>query len=472
MVSDIDHSVPSLDATTDAPLELGSYRSLISLAVPAIIASTGNAVMQFIDGLLLSRYSQTAMAAQGSAGIMAWAAMLLFVGTAAYADAFVAQYQGAGRRHRVAEVVWQALWFSLACGLILAVVASPLSLLFAYVGHDPTLVTGEQLYFKIILWGGVFPIAFAALAGFFLGRGDNRTLMVVELIAQVLNGVLDWLLIYGPGPFPEWGLAGAAIATVAAQAVGVAVALVIFLSRRHRRTYGSWRGRRLDLSLMGRLMRYGLPNGIRGMVEVFGWAAFMQVVGRLGVEELSVTNISWRLSGLVFPLWGISLAVTTQVGQAQGRGEPDLAALATWRGLSIAQVAMMLGAGVLVAWSEPMLRIFMPSDMSPAEVARTISTGVVLLRFIAAYCLVDAINLIMMGALAGAGDTKAMLAISTILFSGFVAAMLIMAYVGASLYALWAALTIQVALMAAAFLGRFLTGHWRSMRVIEQTLQD
>ncbi|MBI5834201.1 MAG: MATE family efflux transporter [Armatimonadetes bacterium] len=448
--------------------ELGTLRSLLSLAVPLVLASTGQTLMHLLDGLFLSWYSPSAMAAHGPASMFCWLLMSMFIGAAGFSSTFVAQYHGAGRPERISLVVWQAIRFALGAGLLLAVIAWPLSGVFRWVGHEPRLASNEAAFFNIACLGAPLALLSSSLSGFFSGRGENRTLMAVQLSAQVVNAVLAWALIFGVGGHAGLGLRGAALATIGAQGWCALWLTLLFLSPRNRAVYGTWRNRAFDRELLGRLLRYGLPNGMRFTVEVIGWTAFLLIVGRLGESALTATNIVWRINSLAFfPLFGLSAAVATQVGQGQGRLRPDLSERVAWTGLKIAQGWMLLATLVFLLAPRSLLHMFMPHWATDPAAQATIATGVVLLRFVAAYCLTDAANLILMGALTGAGDTRATLVLSVGLYSGFLLTLGLLDHLGQGLYALWTAATVMVTVLACALFARFRSRRWHHMRVIE-----
>ncbi len=459
---------PQVSPPADAGEDLGTLRSLLALALPLILASTGQTLMHLLDGLFLSWYSPAAMAAHGPSSMFCWLLMSMFIGAAGFATTFVAQYHGAGRPERISLVIWQAIRFALGAGVLLAVLAWPASSVFRLVGHEPRLAANEALFFHTACLGAPLALLSSSLSGFFSGRGENRTLMLVQLSAQGINALLAWLLIFGPGPLPALALRGAALATVCAQGWCALWLAVLFLSPTNRAKYGTWRCRGYDRELLGRLLRYGLPNGMRFTVEVIGWTAFLLIVGRLGEAALTATNIVWRINSIAFfPLFGLSAAVATQVGQGQGRSRPDLSERAAWTGLALAQGWMLMGAALFLLAPRTLLHMFVPDYATNPAAQATVATGVVLLRFVSAYCLTDGANLILMGALSGAGDTRATLLLSVGLYSGFLLTLGLVDRLDLGLYALWTAATIMVMALAVTLFLRFRSRRWHHMRVIE-----
>jgi len=288
------------------------------------------------------------------------------------------------------------------------------------------------------------------------------------LAGVAVNALASWLLIFGRWGFPELGAAGAAVGTVIGQAVVCLTLGIILLLPRYGRNFGTWNVR-LEWALLRRLTRYGLPTGVRMLIEITAWTMFTSFIGRLGAESQVATGIAFRVNTLAFfPLFGIGLAISTLVGQGQGMHRPDLGQKATWRGLLISQIWMFTCAALFVLMPRQLLAVFCGPDA--AAWTRTIEMGVVLLRFVAAYCLVDAVNVVVVSALQGAGDTSWTLAASSLLYAIFLVALWSLQRSGAGIYALWTTATLFVLVLSLVMLARFHSGRWKNMTVVEPTV--
>ena len=448
-----------------------TYRRILVLAAPLVLSSTGMMIMQVIDAIFLARYSKEAMAASVTAGLAGFSACALFIGLAGYTSVFVAQYIGAGRPERVGAAVWQGIWFSFAAGLAVALIGLTGAWLFRHAGHDAAVWQLEAAYCRIRGFGGVFSVLACALSGFFSGRGDNLTLGLVQLAGLAVNALMSWMLIFGRWGCPELGAAGAAVGTVIGQSVVCLGLGGILLLPRYSRSLGTWNAR-LEWVLLRRLMRYGVPAGVRLLIELTAWTLFTSFIGRLGAEPQAATGIVFRVNALAFfPLFGIGMAISTLVGQGQGMNRPDLGQQATWRGLLISQIWMFSCAALFVLMPRPLLAVFHEQGGPDAAAwARTLEMGVVLLRFVAVYCLVDAVNVVVVSALQGAGDTTWTLAISILLYTVFLSALWLLQRAGAGIYALWTTATLFLLVLSLVMLARFHSGRWKAMTVVESTV--
>lgn len=430
---------------------------------------TGVLLMQLCDGLFLSWYSADAIAAIGPASMAALIFSSMVMGAAGYTSTLTAHYYGAAEHAKIGPAVWQGIYLALASGCLGAALAPLGSVLFNLVGHAPQVCAYEKTYFSIMCYGMPVSLVATALSGFFSGRGSNLTLMSIQLSGLALNGVLCYALIWGHWGLPELGMAGAAWATVAAQAVISILLAVRFLRRTSRARYATWSGRSYHPEMMRRLLRFGLPGGLRFSIEILAWTVFLFFVGRIGTTELAATSIAWRINGMAFfPIIGLSEAIRTLVGQAQGRGNPEESVHVTLQGLLLAEVWMLLAAAVFVLVPRPLYALFETAGASGAASFTGIADlGVVLLRFVAAYCVLDALNIVFMGMLQAVGDTRWTMWMSLLAHGVFLAALLPCDQAKLGLYAEWTVATVFVLTVAFVWLWRFLAGGWRHIRVIE-----
>jgi MATE family multidrug resistance protein len=454
----------------------GGYRELLTLAVPLMISSGTQSLMHIIDRILLTWYSHDALAAALPAGIVYWTVLSLPFGVAQYVNTFVAQYEGAGRKERVAASVWNGAYFAILSGGVLTL-AAPLGFpLFRWIGHEGGVAALEAEYFYWLCWGAIPALLTAALSCFFSGRGQMLVVSAVNMSGVLINIILDCALIFGWGPFPRWGIAGAAIATNLSSCACVTtyVGLLLFPAiERQYRFLASWRP---DLRLCRRMMRYGLPSGYNLFIDIAGFTAFVIIVGWLGKRELAATNIAFNLNTLAFiPVLGMSIAVSTLVGQRIGEGRPDLAEKSARRAFHISGSYMLLFGLVYVGMPNvlimPYARHANGGDVPFEEIH---SVAIVLLRFVALYSFFDAMAIIFGSAVRAAGDTVFSMRL-TLCCSGLLLVLptyLVWQLHGPSLIWSWVFCAAYVIAMGLGFLARFRQGRWKSMRVIEPAPDD
>ena len=188
----------------------------------------------------------------------------------------------------------------------------------------------------MLCYGSIFPIANSAVAAFFTGRGKPWPVMWVHLLATVVNIVLNYILIFGRFGFPELGISGAAISSVASGVVSFLVFAVLILRRKNNGSFATRSGWRPNVELLRRILRYGLPNGIHFFIDIFGFTVIILLIGRIGMVELAATNIAFNINSLAFmPMIGLGMAISILVGQYVGEQRVDLATRSAYSGAAI-----------------------------------------------------------------------------------------------------------------------------------------
>ena len=447
------------------------YREVLAISLPLVASMGSITLMQFTDRIFLANYSVDAIAAALPAGIASFTFISFFMGVANYTNAFVAQYSGAQAFHRIGAALWQGIWFSILSGVLLALLYFASEDLFSLIGHSPGICSLEVVYFNILTLGAGLAVLGSTLACFYTGRGLTWTVMAVHMAGAAVNIPLDYCLINGAGPFPELGIMGAAIATVAAYGAIVLTLCLLIFSRKNRVRFGTWKNRGFDRELFGRLMRYGLPSGVQFFLEVFGFAFFIQMLGRLGDLELAASNIVLSIEALAFlPMVGFHIGNATMVGQAIGREQPEGGVEATTSALHITLAYMMPLATLFIFMPEPLLSLFETGGQHPDQQREIMEQGIILMRFVAVFCFFDALNLIYSGAIKGAGDTRFIMwtigavCLGLMIFPVYVAVEI----VGAGLYTVWTFATVYACALGVAFMLRYRQGSWKRMRVIEE----
>lgn len=447
----------------------GGCAAVLRVAFPLIVASSGHALRLFADRVMLSSYSREAISASMPAGLLCFAAMSFFIGTAGYVNSFVAQYTGAGREERVGLAIWQGLYLSFLGGLVVAGIGQFGGVLFDWVGHAPA-VRGEQVrYFEVLCRFSFAGIALSAVNAFWSGRGHTRTVMVVELCSAFLNIALNYLLIFGNLGLPRLGILGAGLATGLSNVAGLTLALCLFFSRKNRAAFGTLPARTLDLPLLGRVLRFGLPNGLQFMLDIVAFNLFVVFMGRAGPVVLEAVNIAFGIEVLAFlPIIGLGMAVSIFVGQGVGARDIPFARQCVRSALLLATIYNITIAAVFVLSPGPILALFVrQGDMTQVE---ALDMAVICLRYIATYLLFDAVFILYSHAIKGAGDTRfAMLAGLGLSWGTLVLPCYLAMRFSTSIWTMWMILVVHVGLAGVVFYLRYRGGKWQSMSVIEET---
>lgn len=366
-----------------------------------MVNSSLQALLNLTDTWFLGRISSESVAAVGGVYWMVLSTLLLLGGTGMAVQAFAAQAKGARRSARAAQATWAGFWFA---GLL-----APLFVglwywgpgLIGSIGLPPEVGVLAERYWGPRMLGGPLGVALWALLSFFMGLGDVRKALAVNVVVVCVNALLNHLFIFGLG----LGVAGAAWATTLSVGIGVVIALGLFLGPRYRLRYHThllWRPR---LEAIQAVVRVGLPLGLAIAMDTLGLAAFQAMVTRLGVVPGAATQIVMMLTSLAFmPAVGLGMAGTTLVGQSIGAGDRDWAYRIGLRVVAMTSSYMFL-VGLCIAAAGPwLLPVFMtPGDPSAPEV---LALAAHLLWIAAAFQFFDGLNIGAGFCLRGAGDTR------------------------------------------------------------------
>lgn len=449
--------------------EPGGIGEVARVAAPLAVGTLSLTLMQFCDRLFLSWHSDAAIRAALPAGILSFTMMSGCLGLVAYGGTFVAHAHGAGDRPFCTRATSQAVVLAVALWPALLMARSVGHAILARSGHGADVLPLEVGYFDILMAGGLGPLLSHALAGFFSGRGDTRTVMWAHVTGNLLNIALDWALIFGRLGLPALGIRGAAIATVLSGFVPAAMLAARFISEVHRREFGPLRALRVDPHLLARLLRFGLPAGAHMRLDLTSFTFFVLLTGRFGAAEHAASNIALAINSLAFmPTLAVGQAATIVVGQHQGRGCPDLARRAGWSALVLALVYMGTVALTYVLAPDFYIALFTDRGPGAAPHAQIAPIARRLLGMLAIWSTGDAADLAIAGALKGAGDTRFVMAFSLIMAYGvFVGGLVaIVGWLGGGLYAVWGCCCVYILAMGAGYIMRFVGGRWAAIRLL------
>ncbi|WP_175517316.1 MATE family efflux transporter [Planctomicrobium piriforme] len=459
----------TIDDQQTNPAPAGSLRELMHVAFPLVISAGSLSLMNVVDRIFLAQLSIDALAAAMPAAMLSWTSMSLAFGMAGYTNAFVSQYEGAGRKDRVAAAMWQGIFVALAGGISLLPMILFAPEIFGLMGHAAHVQQLEIEYFSWLCPVAIPTLLSTVLTAFFTARKRTAVVMWVNIGTSLLNAAAAYSLIFGAGPMPGLGMKGAAIGTVLAQSLGAVCLAALMFRDGKREGYRFRENFGFDLELIRRMIRFGVPNGIQMLLDVGSFTVFIALVGRLGTEDQAATNLAFTLNSLAFvPMIGMGTAVVTLVGHRVGERKPELATRTVWIAFALSGGYMLLFALIYLSVPGVILYPFMHGDEVALFEAME-PTVIMLLRYVALYTFFDAMAIIFGSAVRGAGDTMFSLIFTVVGGWLLMVAPTIWAIRnGYGLHGCWIAVSVTVIVMGLGFLFRFQQGHWKTMQVIEE----
>jgi MATE family multidrug resistance protein len=447
------------------------YRAVAALAAPLFLNSGIQAVLNLTDTWFLGHISANATAAVGAVYWYIIVFVLLFGGVAMAVQTLVAQAYGAGERRRAAQVTWGGLWAALLMApVFLAISLSGKTLVGPFGLQPPIEALALEFWFPRLL-GATGGVTLWALSSFFNGIGRTRTTLWIMLSVALANALLNQVFIF----HLHLGVAGSAWATGAAQLIGVAIALAVFLSRDVCDEFYAHTCWQPEWSVIKRTIRLGVPMGLLPAVDLVGLALFQAMQAKTGTVGGAATQIVMMMTSIAYmPAIGIASAGTTLVGQSIGAGDRDWAARVGNAAIKVTVGYMGLVSMVLALAGPWLLPQFItPGDPSAPQVVRL---GYLLLWIAAAYQIFDGFNLGSGFCLRGAGDVRVpMYMVILLSWCGFVPLTHMLTFApgegwvhflpqfGLGTVGGWSALLIYTFALGAAMFLRWHSGAWRKI---------
>lgn len=439
----------------------GGAREVAALAYPVVLTQLSQTLMFAVDAAMVGRLGATELGAVGFGGIWIWTTLCFFMGTVSGVQTFVSQEHGAGDATRAGRWVAQALVGVLPMALAgIALLVAVLPAWLAVLGPSEALQGHCVAYVEGRAFGLPADIACLAIAAFFRGVGDTKTPLYVTVGANLVNGTLAYGLIFGSFGLPQWGVYGAGIATSVATWAYLAAILACFLRPSVARRFGT-RTVRIELAVVRRYLRTSLPIGGQWLLDMSAFALFSTLVARMGDVSMAANQALLNLLSFTFMLvYGISIACSVLVGRYVGAGDPDSAERSFHTSLKLGLALSTVVAILFVTIPGPLFAIF-------SHDAGVLELGGSLLLLAAAFQLLDAVGIVVGGALRGAGDTRWPFVVQTSLAWGLRVplAWLLGVSLGGGVKGAWAAELVYIWVLGAAFFWRFRGGAWKRVRI-------
>jgi putative MATE family efflux protein len=374
-------------------------RAIVLLAIPMVLEMVMESLFAIVDVFWVAHLGADAMA---TVGLTESILMLVYcgaMGLSMAATAMVARRVGERDHEGAAVAAVQALVVGIVASVIIAILGGLFATkLLAIMGASPDVIATGGPYAAIMMGSSVAIVLLFLNNGVFRGAGDAAIAMRVLWLSNFINLLLDPCFIFGLGPFPRLGVAGAAVSTTIGRSIGVVFQLWILFGR-NGRVQILKRQLRVNWDVMKRLVRVALNGMFQYAVGQTSWMVLVRIVSTFGSAAVAGYTVAIRIIlFVILPSWELSSAAATLVGQNLGAAKPDRAERSVW--LTGFYNMLFLGgvAVVFIIFPEPIIRIF-TSDPD------VIPIGVSCLRIVSYGNLAYAYGMVMVQSFNGAGDT-------------------------------------------------------------------
>jgi len=383
-------------ARSAGALTVGPLRPVIlRLAAPAVAMMACHFCFNLIDAIWVGRLiGPAALAAVSTAGFYVWVLLSLGEMVEVGLIAVAARRHGEGDPERAARAAAAAVGYALIAGTVVSLTGLALTdWLFRVMTVPPEVARLGHAYLSTWLLGGPLVFGFFAVEATFRASGDTRTPFLILAASVVLSIGLDPLLIAGVGPFPRLGVEGAATASVMVRGGGFLIGLIIAVRR------GLLRVRAPDWRVIPTILRVGAPLSLAGVLLSVIYMWLTRFTSRFGTPALAALGVGHKVEGLGFiAISGFALSASALVGQNLGAGQEGRARQAARLTVGYCLMATAVTAVAFLSIPRVLVGLF-TSD------AAVIADGALYLRVIAFAQIGQTFELILEGALAGAGYT-------------------------------------------------------------------
>ena len=374
-------------------------KALLILSIPMVLEMIMESIFAVVDIFFVSKLGADAVATVGITESSMTIVYAIGMGLSTATTALIARRIGEKKAGKAGVIAFQAILSGFIVSILIAIpgIIYAKDFLLLMGASEEMAETGYM--FPVIMFGGnaVIMLLFIINA-VFRSSGDAAISMRVLIVANLFNIVLDPLLIFGIGPFPELGLKGAAVATTIGRAIAVCYQFYLLFNG-HKRIRLEVDHLKIKLKVMAQLFRLSAGGILQYIIATSSWIALYRIIAILGSEAMAGYTISIRIVVFVLlPSWGLSNAASTLVGQNLGAKQPERAERTVWITAYANMILLGLVGIVLIIFPEAFIRLFINDP-------NVISNGAVSLRIISLGFVSYAMGMVMTQAFNGSGDT-------------------------------------------------------------------
>lgn len=449
------------------------YKTAFSTAWAAIAETFLIALIGMADTAMVSAVSPEAIGAVGITNQPRYLVQALILALNIAVTSLCARRRGEQNQQGAKSVLKQGLVLSGIFSLILLMISVPLTTpMIRLMGARDALVPMATDYLLIIFLGLPLHSISLTISAALRGIGETRASMVINMTANIVNVIFNWLLITGKGPFPALGVKGAAIATVIGYGVAMLVAFAVILNRKSYLFIGEKDGWKLDRETLAPIYQISSGSFLEQLCLRAGFMLYGRLIARLDAVTplaLSTHQILLMVLNLSFCFGeGFGIASSSLVGQNLGAKRPDLSIMYGKICQRMAFLSSSVIFVVLTFWGRELIGLLSRND------AQIMSMGEDILVLMGLIIFVQSSQVVLMGSLRGAGDTRytAIVSMISIMIIRPILGNILAFPLGLGLFGAWIALGFDQFLRYLLTHLRFSSGKWAKMELAGAKTQE
>jgi MATE family multidrug resistance protein len=386
-----------------------TVRDVLALAAPMVAVQVGLMAMGVVDTVMVGRVSAANLAAVALGTLYFFFVSIFGMGVLMVLDPIVSQAVGARDEAGIARGVQRGLVLAAALSVVGALLLWPAGAVLTRLRQPPDVVPIAAAYVRTLIPGLLPFFLFFVLRQSLQAMGHVAPLVAAIVLANGVNAVLDWALIFGHLGAPAMGAVGAGWATSITRLL-MTLGLLVGSWRWMRPYLEEFRDDVLQRGPVLRMLRVGAPIGVQHQLEFGAFGATALLMGTLGTVPMAAHQVAINLASLTFmvPL-GIGGAAAVLVGRAVGRGDEPDARRAAGASLCIGVTFMATMAVLMLALPRPLARAY-------TDEREVVTLAATLIPIAGLFQVFDGTQVVAIGALRGLGDTRAPMLIGLVGF--------------------------------------------------------
>lgn len=436
-------------------------RQIFFFAFPMLIGNILQQMYNVIDSIIVGRFlGKEALAAVGASQPVVFSLISMIIGIATGCTIIIAQYFGARDMKSVSRTIDTMNIFLFFASIIMSVVGIIFSEnIFRLISLPPEVIPQAKVYLQIFLTGTIFMFGFQSTSAILRGLGDSKTPLIFLAVSVIANIFLDLLFVV----VFKWGIAGAAWATVLAEA-GAVFSLVGYLNRNHKIIRFSFFNLEFDKSIFIKSIKIGLPTGFQQTFIAMGMMALFKIINHLGTDVAAAYSAACRIDSLAgLPATNFSAALSSFVGQNIGANKYQRVKTGLRSTLVMTSIISVMVSALLFFFPETVMHFF---STDPGVIA----AGKYYLQIVAPFYILFSTMFVFAGVLRGAGDTLIPMFI-TLISLWLIRLPLAWTFLGTfHEQGIWWAIPIAWFMGTLSLYFYYLSGRWKKISVISNKL--
>lgn len=437
------------------------YSRIWQIAYPIILGSIAQNLINFTDTAFLGRVGEIALGAGALGGIFYLAIIMLGLGFSTGAQIIISRRNGENRLKDIGPIIDQSIYFLMPLAFIVFFLLRYWSIdILRYAVQSDAIFAETSIYMKYRAVGIFFAFGNMVFRSFYVGLQKTKVITYTTVVLAIVNIILDYVLIFGQFGAPEMGVAGAAIASVIAEATALLYFIAYTFAKVKFADYALFKFCRPDLKRLRAILKVAIPIMMQQFISLSVWFVFFLFIEKIGEAALAVSNIVRSVYViLMIPVWGFATATNTLVSYLIGLKKSDKVMELVNKIVVLCFAGVLLIAGIGVVFPDVIMSVY-TNDAVLMEMGKPV------LKIVSVGALFLSIGFILFNAISGTGKTNVSLIIELIVLSVYLAYTYIIINVfNANVTIAWTSEIVYGLLLSVFSYAYLRTGKWKQSEI-------